>query len=215
MWKIYFFPYEHFWFLQAIALIFVFVALLDHFRLLEEIGGYLVVLLLCVFGHFAMHLYPSLFSIDKAFYLLPFFVAGLGANRFRSQLWSTPVRILAMAAFAGSVIPYAMNAWEGGTSLPDAGTPWVTLIGMSGILTLMFFVPASKLLGWVGGFSFSIYLYHVFFTAGARIGLSAIGEFPIQILVLIGLSVGVAGPIIVEMALRRNRYVRNIFLGQS
>lgn len=214
-WRIYFFPYEHFWFLQAIALIFVLVAWMDHQGALSSIRACIAALGIALLAHFTMEFFPTIFSLNKAFYLLPFFFAGLGANRFHRQFWSQPLKLAAPIVFAVTLLPYAAMAWSASADLPTGAVPWVTTISISGIFSLMYFVRTSRLLAWIGGYSFSIYLYHVFFTAGSRIGLNALFELPIPALICFGLIAGVLGPIVVEIALRPSRVARNMFLGQS
>jgi hypothetical protein len=87
MWRIYIFPYVHYWFLQAIILIFALVAVLDRWRLLATPARYAVALSACLLVHLAVDMkraddvpFGALYAMHFALY----FVLGLGANRFRS-----------------------------------------------------------------------------------------------------------------------------------
>lgn len=125
------------------------------------------------------------------------------------------MRPVTALVFVGAMIPYAAVALTADAVMPGPTSPWVTVISLSGILALMWFTPPAQALAWVGGFSFSIYLYHVIFTAGTRIMLGKFGIASLPLHVVLGLGAGIAGPIVVELLLRRHRIARNVFLGQS
>ena len=50
-----------------------------------------------------------------------------------------------------------------------------TTLSLTGLMTLLFWIPPSRTLAWIGGFSFTIYLYHVFFTGGHTSGAERAG----------------------------------------
>ncbi len=215
MWRIYVFPYAHFWFLQAIVLIFAAVAFLDHQQLMTSFGGYLIVFALSLFLHFTVRSGFDLFSLQRALHLAPFFFLGLGANRFMDQLWAQPVKLICGIAFALTMTDYVIACVYGSTTLPERTSFLATTLSISGCLTLMYFVPRIWWLAWVGGFSFTVYLYHVFFTAGTRIALNLLGSFPVHLHFAAGLLAGIVGPILLETMLRESAFARRTFLGQS
>jgi peptidoglycan/LPS O-acetylase OafA/YrhL len=79
----------------------------------------------------------------------------------------------------------------------------------------MYWMPPIGTLGWLGAFSFTIYLYHVFFTAGMRVALQRLGGVDLPVQALLGCTAGVLGPVLFEIAVRRNRTARRWLLGQS
>ena len=67
----------------------------------------------------------------------------------------------------------------------------------------------------IGLFSYTIYLYHVFFTAATRIALKKIGIVDINSVFILSLIAGVFLPIIVEKVFNKNDITRLLFLGKS
>jgi hypothetical protein len=215
MWRIYLFPYAHFWFLQAILLLFAAVSFLDHQRLMGSLGKYMLVLTLVLAVHFFVRSTSEFFSLQQAIYLAPFFFVGIGANRFKNQLWAPPAQFVCATIFVLTMSFYVVACFEGNGDLPERTTLWATTLSISGCLTLIYWVPRIKWLGWVGGFSFTVYLYHVFFTAGTRLTLNVLGDFSVHVHFAAGLVAGIVGPILLEIALRKNALARRTLLGQS
>ncbi len=213
IWKIYFFSYAHFWFLQAILLIFAAVVILERLQMMRTLPRFSAVFAVVLLAHFLI--WPgSLFSVDQAFYLAPFFLAGLATNRFRRHLVTRPVIGALLAVFVVTMGAFAYVVISGG-AVPERKTVWTTALGISGCFTLAQFMPNVPWLGWIGGFSFTIYLYHVFFTAGTRIALNSLGDFSLHAHFVIGLLMGLAGPILIEVMLRRFGLPRRYLLGQT
>ena len=106
-WRIYVFPYVHLWFLQAIVLIFAVLVVLERVGALATFRRFAVTLLCAAVAGFTIGglAYESLFSHENAIYLLPFFLLGLGANRFREVLlrpavaWTCTLVFVIAAAF--------------------------------------------------------------------------------------------------------------------
>jgi len=213
IWRIYFFSYGHFWFLQAMLLIFAAIIALEQLQMMRTLPRFMIVFAAVLLAHFLI--WPGeLFSVDQAFYLAPFFLAGLATNRFKKHLFTRPVIGALLALFVVTMGAFAYVVITGG-DIPERKTVWTTALGISGCFTLAQFTPNVQWLGWIGGFSFTIYLYHVFFTAGTRIALQLLGVYGLHEHFVIGLVMGVAGPIVVEMALRPFALPRRYLLGQS
>jgi len=215
LWQIYLFPYNHFWFLQAIILIFAATALLERAGWLLHFDRYLAILGVALLLNLLARVEPNVFSINQACYLAPFFLAGLGANRFHDRLWHPWLRMSMLWIF---VVTFALHVL-GCTHV--LGEPFAqrtfpaTALSLCGIFTLMYWTPRVGWLGWLGAFSFTIYLYHVFFTAGTRIALHGLGLFDLPLNWLLGCAVGVVGPALLELAIRRSAIARRLLLGQS
>jgi peptidoglycan/LPS O-acetylase OafA/YrhL len=88
------------------------------------------------------------------------------------------------------------------------------LIGVATCATLLALGMKSRILAGVGVFSFSIYLFHVFFTALSRIVLNKIGVVSIEHIFVVSVVVGIVGPIIVDKILARFNLSRVLFLGK-
>jgi peptidoglycan/LPS O-acetylase OafA/YrhL len=197
-WRIYVFPYEHFWFVQALLLIFAFVVLLERSGALHTLPRFL-----CLLGAAAvLHLHPpfpqvSLFSIREAAYLLPYFLLGLGAHRFRVQLQSRPVFRAALACF---ILTQAWHiGWVVTTVQPpidaDAHRTLLGLaIGMSSALCALRLVSHVPWVAAIGQASYPIYLYHPIFAAGVRMVADCIGGVPMAATFLACVVAGITGP---------------------
>jgi peptidoglycan/LPS O-acetylase OafA/YrhL len=214
--SIYYMPYAHFWFLQAIILIFALIGLIDRLGGLSTLPRYFVVLGLALAAHFLLHIWPSYFSSNHALYLLPFFIAGLGANRFREWFFNaTALKWVALAVFVVTMTLHVLACYGIYGEMWEQRTPLATALSLSGLITLLYWTPPNRTLAWIGGFSFTVYLYHVFFTAGTRTALNMVGLSEPLPNFLIGCAVGIMGPIVVELVFRRSAFMRRFFLGQS
>jgi peptidoglycan/LPS O-acetylase OafA/YrhL len=215
IWTIYLLPYNHFWFLQAIIILFAITMLLERIGWLKRFDGFLIIFALALVAHFTLEVDPDIFSAEQAAYLAPFFLAGLAANRFHDRLWKPPLKVTFAVVFFVTFSLHTLGAlhiWGGPL---DQSTPLATALSLSGIFVLMYWLPPLGTLGWLGAFSFTIYLYHVFFTAGTRVVLQRLGGVDLPVQALLGCTAGVLGPVFFEIAVRRSALARRWLLGQS
>jgi hypothetical protein len=216
MWRIYLFPYVHFWFLQAIILIFAVVLALEALRLLSNVRTYAGILILFM----ALHLYVPqddadsvIFSVVHAVYLAPFFLLGLGVNRFRSAFLKPGLSWTIAAGFLGAMTLHALTIAAHG-QIAERGTVLGLLIGVAGTLTLIYFFPHLKALELLGAYSFTVYLFHPFFVAASRAVLKLAQITSTELGFAVGLAAGVLGPVALERALRGMPLPRRLLLGQ-
>jgi surface polysaccharide O-acyltransferase-like enzyme len=216
IWRIYVFSYEHFWFLQALIIVFAVTMLAESVGGLSTLGRYLAVLI----GSLLLFWYEpldgiELFSFSQSVYLLPFFLLGIGANRFRCFFFSPTVIGLTIVAFLAGQSIHAYDVFElqGGTL--DRRSILAIIVGFSTILLAIRWLPRQRLLAYIGGYSFMIYLYHPLFPAAIRIAGSSFEKVPLSALFWMGLAAGLAGPILMEMLVSRYRVARTLVLGQN
>lgn len=214
-WKIFFFTYAHFWFLQAIILIFALTVVLEKFGTMKTLSRYVWTLAGVFAVHFFIVPHTDFFSINQAGYLLPFFIAGVGANRFSESFRNVPLQVICAIAFAVTMTLHVLACYHVYGEITERRELLATTLSISGLLVLLYWTPPNRVLAWVGGFSFTIYLYHVFFTAGTRTALQMVGLTEVNTNFVLGLLAGIIGPIAVELVLKRNRFMRRTFLGQS
>jgi glucans biosynthesis protein C len=214
MWRIYVFPYVYYWFLQAIILIFMAVAVLDRWQLLATPGRYAVALL----GSIAIHLTISMeradfvpFSALDALYLAPFFLLGLGANRFRAVFLQPRVSWTCAVVLVAAMGVYAATLLQGGWPHQN-GTLLGLTIGATGTLALIGLFPRFRLLEDIGTYSFAIYLFHGFFVAATRVAANPVGVTSVVFATC--LIAGIAGPMLLERVLGNVPIVSTLLFGR-
>lgn len=213
-WRIYVFPYVHFWFLQAIALIFAVTALLERLGAMARPATFAAVLAVATVASFLVGgvTYDSFLSYDNAIYLAPFFLLGLGANRFSSVVASGRAAYACMALFFVSFAIHADAVWALGVETPTA----IKLaVGLSGSLALLYVMPRLRWLELIGAYSFTIYLFHPFAVAPSRKVLEGLGVEAPSVLFAAGLTAGVLCPILLERVAGRWPVARRWLLGLS
>ena len=204
-------PVGHFWFLESIFLIFMLMVPLEKLKLLS--GKKTFVIIFFIISVIYLSDFEFLyFSISGFIYLLPFFLAGLATQRF--NLLSIPNhRSVGSILIILSVILVAI--YMDLIDIESNRTILALLIGCLSCFSLLFLDLKSFTLAKIGVYSYSIYLFHVFFTAGSRIILTNLGIEDINILFLLSLFSGIFGSIVAEELLKKYKYSRLLFLGKS
>jgi len=210
-WLLHVEPVAHFWFIESLFWVFLLIWLAERQRWITSRMGLGVALgLACLL--YLTGLGTRWLGIGGAIYLLPFFLCGLAVTRF--DLWPTldrhGVQILL-------VLVVVVAVWQTGmpASNHDLRTIWALMAGVA--LCGLCLVPRLEVwwLGRVGLSSYSIYLFHVFFTAAARILLFKAGLTSIPLQILAGLMAGVIGPMVIDHFASRHRWPALLLLGKT
>jgi peptidoglycan/LPS O-acetylase OafA/YrhL len=204
-------PVAHFWFVESLFWVFVLLWALERAAWLQTAKGFAVVFAL------ACGLYLSVrgwhwFGLEGAIYLLPYFLAGLAATRFSFRAWLAKpwVKVALLACALGAVL------WMGvPVSNPDRRTVWMLLSGLSLCLLCLSFGWANRHLAGIGRHSYAIYLFHVFFTASARIALDRLQIDVLLIDLVVGVVLGLAGPMVFERLASQFKWTAVLLLGKS
>lgn len=223
MWRIYIYPFDQFWFLQAVFLIFLTVALLDCLGLQQSIRRWLACLsgaaIACVLvpwlaSSFGLESWLKLFSLEGYLRLLPFFILGCGLCRFGRAIGPWPVVLAAVACFASGMAAKQV-AWFSGIDRRILGLDpaYLIWIGLPGTFLLVHFRTTIRPLAWIGAWAYTIYLFHAFAIGGARVifGQAALSNHEVQF--VLRLLAGLALPIVFDVILSRNQLLRWLFLG--
>jgi len=218
-WKILVFPISQLWFLQALFLIFIVIALLESAKWLDKKWAWLLTLGLTTLP--VVLVGPDMagpvnwpFSVDGFLFLLPYFFLGLGLGRFKS-LWQSSWVTAAVAALAVVGFGLQILIMLGRLKIQDdKGTPFYLFLSLTYIFLLFQFKRKVGWLAWLGSFSYSIFLFHIYAIMGVNILLRVSGHTPAPawrfgILLLSGLTL----PILVHILLRPFRLTRRLFLG--
>lgn len=200
---------DQFWFLKALFWIFLAIVLLERLGALRRPAGFGGVLAASA-GLFVFWESPDVFAISGAVYLLPYFLVGLGLQRFALNGRGS------LAVAGGALLVAA------GLSLSVFGQPENRLTIAAKLLWgcgLGFLLMRSRMrnqwLAWIGRESFAVYLFHVFFTAATASALIAIGVRDVGVLLAAGLVMGVGMPMVAARVIRRSSLLDLLLLGEK
>lgn len=209
-------PVGHFWFLEALMGIFMLVMLLERWSIMSTKQEYLLVLL----GTITLSLLPlgsQYFSFSGFLYITPYFFLGLGVGRFR---WLPKIKRNGIHSVLGKtclILLTGIFSLLYFDVLPRVNLRSTFGIILSGLSCLLIYQLnfRSQWLEKIGGYSYSIYLFHVFFTAGIRLVLNQSNIENLHIQYFSSLSMGILGPIITHWLLDRYSLTRFLCLGRA
>jgi len=217
IWRIFIFPYETYWFLQALFLIFVTVALVDQRVDSRKFGSWALGALVASaihLGYPLLAIQPDLFSLRGASYLLPFFVVGVGINRHRDVLCSERALAIALViAATGLILQELSYANPASRALTGHGSFIGLMLGSTACLLLLNLHLRSRALASIGSHAYTIYLFQSFGAGIGRRSLASLGLNP-HFYVVGVIAVTLAFGISVERVAERLPYVRTLLLGR-
>jgi peptidoglycan/LPS O-acetylase OafA/YrhL len=203
-WTIYVFPYWHLWFVQALMVVFAVLVTLESVGALSTFTRYTVVLALAVALYFAAPFQNrNVFSVYSATYLLPFFLCGLGAHRFRGLLQSRRalvVTVLCLVLAQGLHTYVVLTRAIAPVEPIDQRSVLNLVIGVSAGLCALQLLPRARLLERIGGSSYAIYLYHPLFVAAVLFAAGAHAMAARGLTFVTAAAAGVLGPMLMVLA---------------
>ena len=220
IWRLFVFPFTLYWYLPSLFFVFIIVSLLDANRKMQSIRYWLLYLfftvaLLVAKTYLVEDDDPNYLSYKGVIYLLPFFLVGVGVQRF-ARLFSNTYLLIALSSCLVVGLIIQQLAWYDVIQYSlNKGTGIGLLIGLTGTVLLLKLRWKVKWLIWLGSFAYSIYLFHAFGTAGARIWLKSYGVQSTAIIFFASLLTGILLPIVAEKFLDRFRLTRLLFLGRG
>jgi len=147
-------------------------------------------------------------SLSGVFYLLPYFVAGIYYSRFPIKIKHKQIiGFVLLMVVVGLLFLYGQYSHERRSIL-------ALIIGILSCSGLLFINAKSIFLARIGFYSYEIYLFHVFFTAGSRIVFKPAGISNIYILLIIGIVFGITGPIMISWIAYRYPLTSACLLGK-
>ena len=212
--RAYYYPFQHLWFLQALLGVIAVVMALELLPTMISLKRWLVMFALSLIA-FATSPLNSLivFSIKDISFLLPFFLLGLAANRFGKQVLAPKTMQTVAVIFVAAAAMQAVDASFGHGDF-ERTAPLATVFGLSAVLCILRWMPTAKPFLWIGGYSFSIYLYHTIVIALAAFVATKFGLHSAPIFVAATLVFSVMLPIALEAATRKNATARLLLLGE-
>ena len=203
-WTIYLFPYWHLWFVQALMVVFAVLVALESVGALSTFTRYTLVLALAVALYFAAPFQSrNVFSVYSATYLLPFFLCGLGAHRFRGLLQSRRalvVTVLCLVLAQGLHTYVVLTRRIAPIEPIDQRSVLNLVIGVSAGLCALQLLPRARLLERIGGSSYVIYLYHPLFIAAVLFAAGAHAMAARGLTFVAAAAAGVIGPTLMVLA---------------
>jgi glucan biosynthesis protein C len=203
MFDVYLYGSAHFWFLQSVLCIFFAVAMLDKAGWMAQLNQYLLVGLSSLVVAYCWSSPPRFFSFSGAVVLLPYFLLGLGLQRFGAAL-ITRSKIGAVGLVLAVCIALDQATLLGFVAMTEGAT---SPLGIAAGLTSTYMLIAcrwySRPLCWLGKLSFEIYLFHVFGTAGMRTVLYRLEVTDTILVFFLCLAAGLTMPVLLQIALTR------------
>jgi surface polysaccharide O-acyltransferase-like enzyme len=204
-------PVAHYWFLESLFIIHCFFALLERSRALDRPATWLIVFLASV-SVYLVHPGIIWFGFMGAVYLLPYYLVGLYIVCFKFDISLRSPSLGKLLILAGFLLT-VLNAYTG--DFANRFTPLMLATGMLFAIGLWFSRFTNGQLARLGDFSYAIFLFHVFFTAGTRIALNAINITSIPVHFVLAMVAGVFGPMVIHHAVSPHASLRKWLLGQS
>jgi peptidoglycan/LPS O-acetylase OafA/YrhL len=210
----YLLPYAQFWFLQALFLIFLILAMADTlfprapFAVAAALFIVSAIAFLSPFGRGIEWL-----SFDRMLYLLPFFAFGLALNRMRPAVPRTLIAVLLGGALILMTL-YALDVFaDPHRDIPRRTAIALalgTVLGGSLLVVTLRFDPLAR----IGRFSFTIFLYHLFVVEALQWLYASAGRPPAYVGLAMGVTAGIVCPIVFHLVvLRLGHWPARIALG--
>jgi glucans biosynthesis protein C len=214
IWKIYILPFEHFWFLQALVLVFFTITIMELFRLMNSFKGWII----CFTGAFLIYFFVSdfnlrFFSFGNYLYLLPHFILGIGLLRFKDLIYAQMTFFL--ISFLTGTLIIQLFWFDIITTQNEVSKLLILGAGFAGNILLFRFRIPIRWLSLIGSYAFGIYLFHVFGTAGCRIILQNMGVESDIIIFFCSLLAGLFVPVLLEKLINKYTTLQVFFFGHE
>jgi surface polysaccharide O-acyltransferase-like enzyme len=205
--------YAHFWFLQAIIVIFVLFGVLD--AMLRHAYSVALFMIAVVLSLSSVH--PGDWaSMNGAVYLFPFFMLGVVFCRYGEELWAEADKLTVVLMLV-AVICALWNIkilYETGSFSTVRRDLQSLGLGLSLCALAVLWCPRLPMIEALCPFAFAIYLYHIFGTVAARKILDHLGATTIEVRFLIGLVAGILLPVLLHLVCQRVPPLSRIVLGR-
>ncbi|ANF57691.1 acyltransferase family protein [Halotalea alkalilenta] len=213
------YPITVLWYLDALLLIFLLVAVLELGGLLRtplHLGGCLAVALVATLWSGDG---SGLLAISGALYLLPFFLLGVWAQRFAVRP-SRSTRRVAVASL-WLIVPLCglpVLLLDRDTLLESKTLPWAIGLSAASCLALYFLDWRNMTLARLGAYSYAVFLFHTLFISGSRIVMKQLqldDYIASEWLLAMSFACGLVGPILLQRLVRHWRLVHMVLLGSA
>lgn len=209
--------YGHFWFLQAVLILFLTVGVIDAALRYKAAVPLLVAacILYLVWDGLGIRP-PSELELARAVYLSPGFLMGIVVVRHGDALVERSA-LLVVAAAICLIVGLALNLqtyWETGRLSTVRKDVQSLLVGGGSIILLYIFTPRMPWFDKLAALAFTVYLYHPFGTAIARRLFNGLEVESDIVRFVFGVIIGFAAPVLVHVCAARSGVMRRLILGQ-
>jgi fucose 4-O-acetylase-like acetyltransferase len=210
------FPYDVYWFLFSLFIIFLVISFLDQKEFFHRIEGWFLTLITAFAVLFVTRFFldatPNFVGFKGAVYLFPFFIIGIGIYRFPDFLLNDRTTLFLFIVFIAGITIQQM-IWFGYFPQQHKQSVLGMSTGISAVILLFRLKLKNDLLIWIGSFAYGIFLFHVFFTGGTRIILLRLGVENQWVILVAGVFFAILFSILAEMVISRITPLRFAFLG--
>ncbi|MDR1170971.1 MAG: acyltransferase [Bacteroidales bacterium] len=222
IWVLLVFPYNVYWYLPSLFWLFIIAGLLDKCRWLEKIGPWAVILLASILLYkyqewLIPEAVPNIFSLKGAIYLLPFFLLGMGIRRFNA-VWSEKRLVTGLWCLFITCMVLVQLVWFQiiGDGYSSYGrNSWLGICTGLASAALFYSHVKIKALVWIGGFSYTIYLFHSIAKGICLQALAKLGVGNLPTLFVCSVIAGVLIPVFIDQILEKWKITRFVFLGKK
>jgi peptidoglycan/LPS O-acetylase OafA/YrhL len=192
--------YQHFWFLQAILLIFVGMAIWDS----KSRPSWSTLLIV---GFAATMLSRTFFtttflSFNGALYLLPYFIVGMILQN-HSHLLAKPELSRLAIALVVTVLALQWTAHTAGGNEINRRMLSATMCGIAGAYLMLVHCPRIAFAEWIGRYSYTIFLWHSISGAAVRHLLERLVVLPTALTFVLLSAASILIPIAIHLVVQR------------
>jgi len=188
------FGFGHLWYIQALILLFAVISICDGFFRPGFVALALAGLAVVMVDQAGWTI-TGFFSLAGALYLAPYFLFGILLREHPEWLINRSTGILALGIVV--IVLTCQQLGLNGLMTPISSLQMpAALAGMATVVFLHQRFPQNSLLASIGFYSYTIYLWHVVASAGARAVLLKLGIVSVPALFPLILAAGVIAPII-------------------
>ena len=209
----YFRDYAIYWFLQAILVIFLVYGTLDIMTNGRILLPALILSALAVALGYGFK--TDIMGMNRLTQLLFYFLLGVFFIREFSFMAENR-RVVLAGALVTMGLGLALNIqvlMQTGAFSAQRLDLQSLLFGAGACVSAFLLLPRLGWLQWLGAYSLTIYLYHIFATSAARRAMEAASLSSPWLQVLIGTCAGIALPVLLQIVARRWRVTRLLVLG--
>lgn len=220
MWRIYVFPYTIYWYLPSLFLIFVVQWWIDSRKWMVTLAKWGVccmaaLILSRINDAWILHGVPDFFSFKGALGQLPYFFAGVASCRFAASVYGSLEVRRAMLAVSLLGVALIQVVWF----CPGEYASLCRLLYPATLIPTLFLLLALKwhhrFFVWIGGYAYSIYLFHGFGTSGGRIVLKMMGIYSVSAIFMFASCIATACPIGLDKVVSRFKVLSMLLLGKK